>query len=220
MTCSAMDKLVTCSVLTCLEDGALSCQLIFSGKTDAVLPRGAPPSVKLSRCETHRATTETILELLAWHQERVVSQNTPCFFWVFDEAPSHVSAETCARIKEELPSLIMCRESEGKTSWLQHLDIAVMGPLKTTLRTRCATEAATELFAKLVAESADVPVAEAVVDTRLPALRAKLPWWVGAALETLAGRLELHNRAWRHLSLTDGTRDELLADARRFACRR
>ena len=61
-----------------------------------------------------------------------------------------------------------------------------------------------------MAESADVPVAEAVVDTRSPALR----WWVGPA--SLAGRSELHNRAWRHLGATEGTRDELLADARKL----
>ena len=48
------------------------------------------------------------------------------------------------------------------------------GPSKAMLRTQCATEAATELFAKLMAESADVLVAEAVVVSRLPAPRAKL----------------------------------------------
>ena len=65
-----------------------------------------------------------------------------------------------------------------------------------------------ELFAKITAESADVPVAEAVADARLPALRAKLPGLVGTTLETLVGRPELHHRAWRHLSVTEGTRDE------------
>ena len=98
----AMDKrCVTCSVLTCQWHGALSVQLISAGKTDAVLPAA---SVELSRSETHWATADKILELLAWHQEGVVPECTP-WMSVWDAAPIHVSAETCA------PSRRSCRAS-------------------------------------------------------------------------------------------------------------
>ena len=45
----------------------MTSQLVFGGKTKAVLPETALDTVLLSHSQTHRTTTETLLELLKWH---------------------------------------------------------------------------------------------------------------------------------------------------------
>ncbi len=212
----ALDKrCITCTVMSPQQGGRLTAQLIFDGKTTAVLPAASPETVLLSASESHWATTETLVEVLKWHERTAVPEGAK-WLVALDVAPVHVSAATRERLRAELPRMTLCFVPARKTSFLQPLGVAVMGPFKGRPGRLCATEFAADLFSTLLQETAAEPAERTKVDTRLSALKRRIPTWVGHALERLSAREDIRSKAWRHLHVEEGIRSALLEEAKQL----
>ena len=147
--------------------------------------------------EFHRATTETLLELLKRHERSVVPAGAR---WLvsMDMHPTHCSEETPVGSAKDIPKLTACYMPARTTSFLQLPEVAFMGPLQAQLRKLCALDLATDLFATLLEETAGEPVERTRVDSRLSTLKRHIPGWVDEAMENLSLRADIHERGWRH----------------------
>ena len=108
-------------------------QVCLNGLTSRCHPPGPLPfACSLTHSESGWASTATIVECLREVQNEVGEGKRWVLMW--DAALVHISAETCAALREQFPLLITCMIERGCTGISQPLDVSYMKSLKAHLR--------------------------------------------------------------------------------------
>ena len=138
------DKACITATLACFPlGGPIINQLIFTGKTPQVLPRGPHNEHQsVTHSENHWATQSSLLAFLQQIQDHIWrTQQTQHVHWlcVLDCAPQHVAAAFAAADREQLPFADLVYVQRKTTSFNQPLDISYTRSFKASLRNASST---------------------------------------------------------------------------------
>ena len=130
------------------HDGSMMAQMIWKGKTTAVLPAATPENKLSSYCESHWSTAETLHDVLDFTVRKLAGgPESPCIF-ILDCAPTHISTSFIEMWKEKLPWIHLANVAPNHTPFSQPLDVAYNRPLKEAIRTRYMKYMAREVLAQ------------------------------------------------------------------------
>ena len=167
-------------------------QVIFQGKTSAVLPDVRPEvlsdRVQMAFTPSHWQTTESLQAFVLWLDSLMHSPPFLPTSWilVMDLASSHHSHEL--QLPEHTRVLFI---PPGATSYLQPLGRSIFRQWKSKL-----TNAANQRLADIAL--GPEPLAESFGFT-LPALKSYIVMWTKAATEAVQASTDARKKAWKHL---------------------
>ncbi|KAF7371625.1 DDE superfamily endonuclease [Mycena venus] len=189
-------------------------QAIFSGKTDASLPRlgsrgyreaeglgfKLEPSINGSYWSTHKTMLKLVDDIIAPYFERRKAElglpATQCSIWAIDLWSVQRSEAFRTEMKRRHPTIIILYIPGGCTGLYQPLDVGIQRPLKQSMRHSCHKDVVAEATALLKHKEGEDEVDFSLIklDTTQPTLRNRCIGWMVDAYHAINKELVL--KAW------------------------
>jgi hypothetical protein len=202
-------RLVTATLACCMDGGNMLAQLVYEGKTRAVLPMGPlPRGIEVTHSHNHWATIES-LELLLKQIDREMNPQNEKQMWilVFDVAPRHVSREFKQMRSQSFPWIKFAYVDPGETGSCQPLDRTYMRVFKTAIHDSAATTFISKVHRNLSEERSFKD------DLKLVTLKANLVCWVRDAMDRMESKDSYVDSAWKYIKVGDDEWEDVLEEA-------
>ena len=180
---------ITATLAVPMLQGPSFCQLIFGGKTSAVLPQGSVEhDVHLNFTESHWQSTESMFSFVQF-QEKVLNPTDEQRPWILllDCASVHTASAFRQQLHSQLPWVKSIYIPGGSTAYNQPLDRSMMKSFKSAIARKASRHFAEQI---LLVDSLDL-------SARF--LKPVIATWVHEVINDISSRRDIFQTAWAHI---------------------
>ena len=180
---------MTATLAVPMLQGPSFCQLIFGGKTSAVLPHGSVEhDVHLSFTESHWQSTESMFSFVQF-LEKVLNPTDEQRPWILllDCASVHTASAFRQQLHSQLPWVKSIYIHGGSTAYNQPLDRSTMKSFKSAIARKASRHFAEQI---LLVDSLDL-------SARF--LKPVIATWVHEVMNDISSRRDIFQTAWAHI---------------------
>ena len=180
---------ITATLAVPMLQGPSFCQLIFGGKTSAVLPHGSVEhDVHLNFTESHWQSTESMFSFVQF-LEKVLNPTDEQRPWILllDCASVHTASAFRQQLHSQLPWVKSIYIPGGSTAYNQPLDRSMMKSFKSAIARKASRHFAEQI---LLVDSLDL-------SARF--LKPVIATWVHEVINDISSRRDIFQTAWAHI---------------------